>query len=302
MPTLSAYRTQIVGINGNFFTSTVTAGTTNSLIDTAYLLSNTMSLGAYDDWYIFRPFTTLATDKMRLLSSYDPMTGTLVPDAIWVNPPTLGEVYELHGFVAPFAPNVLKQGMTYLINEALKRCFVTLETTLTPTALATRHQITTAAPWVDAEWKVRQVGVLSSGQDRTQINPYQSYPIRGYVTNEGRGTFYINHPGYSFNTTDTIYLWTVASGYSQCSQASFPSGTQSGLSADTDSSVCPIEWVAEATLVEAYRRVGNSIDHASAQRIQQDRAEAAANFTKLTRQNFQMPQLIFQPLVPMGPR
>lgn len=287
---------------GSFLASHASAGTTTSLAG-AYadgLLSSTASADLYDDWYLFRPSVgsngfTAIDDRVRRVASYEPGTGTLTPDAAWLvapSAPTIfaaGEAFELHGLIEPYV------AMASCINEGLKRCFLTKETTLTPVALAQRHSLATAA-WIDEPWKVRSVGFLSSGQVRAQVNPY-AQTVRGYVSNEG-GTFYLNHPGYTFNTTDTLYVWTVARHYDVCLTGSTP---QTGLILETDTATAPLDWVARAALIEAFERFSTLLDPSSNQRLLTNQAQCAAAFSSLRKQNFQLPPLTFEPLVSLGP-
>ncbi len=305
MPTLLQYRQRASTMLGSFVAATASGGTTSSLIaaTTDLLASSVASSGIYEDWYLFRPNAgsngfTARSDRVRRVATYDPSTATFTPDYDWLSAPTAptifaaGEPFELHGFVEPSVD------MASCINEGLKQCYVTVETTLTPTPLATRHSLA-AATWIDEPWKVRAVGLLTQAEDRDKVNPYQRV-IRGSVTDES-GIFYLNHPGYTFNATDTLYVWTVARAYDRCAQSSANYGSQTGLLLDSDKAPATLDWVAQAALIEAYRRFSGILDRVSNQRMGGDRLEAASSFTLLTRQNFRLPLLTFRPITPLGP-
>ncbi len=240
----------------------------------------------YTDWMIYRGSAALAGDKLRWVATYDPLVGTVAPDRDWTNQPSVGEAVELHGFVEPATE------ATDIINVALKRIYVLKETTLTPVALQQRHSLASLT-WIDEAWKVRAVGVLSASQLRLQWDPYISQPIRGKVVNDG-GTFYLDHPGFSFLATDTLYLETISNAY-------LTSSTGGGLSAETDTSSPPVELVTAAALIEFFVRHANIVDRATNQRMAMDQSQLAARFTSLRSHFFVLPRLRLQPLTRLGP-
>ncbi len=295
MPTLTEFRRDVARSFGGYVQSTATSGCTTVLLNdtSATLYSSIASAQLYEDWWIFRPAAVLAADKVRRVAVYAPTTGAITPDLAWTNAPATSEVYELHGSIEPLTE------MNNLINTALLRCYVVDETTLTPVALQTRHSLVSKA-WVDAEWKVRAVGALTTGLSRELYNPYDMRPVRGTVINDA-GTWYLVHPGFSFQTTDTLYVQTVSDGYHMCAAAAGVYGTQSGLALETD--ICPIAvtWLTPAVLMLFFLRNANVIDRQSNQRLGTDQAQVAAVFTSETRKYFQLPTLRYTPLYALGP-
>ncbi len=283
---MTLYRQDLSKSLGEYALLSPTAGSTTLLTDTVHLKSSIQSVMRYTDWMIFRPSAALAGDKLRWVATYDPLVGTVAPDRDWTNQPIVGEAVELHGLLEPFneAPD--------LINVALKRCFITQETTLTPVALQTRHSLV-SIPWIDEAWKVRSVGVLSTGQNRLQIDPYLNRPVRGQVINDG-GTWYLDHSGFTFMATDTLYLQTISNAY-------FTSSTGAGLVAEADTSSVPVDWLTAGALIEFFIRRANILDRTSNQRMAMDQSQAAARFTSLSQKNFQLPPLRFQPMYGLGP-
>ncbi len=296
MPTLTLYRQDVSRALGDYQQGTALAGSTTVLLNdtTATLRSSIASAKLYEDWWIFRPTAALAADKVRRVAVYDPIAGTLTPDLAWTNAPAAAEVYELHGTIEPLTD------MANLINTALLRCYVEQETTLTPVVLQSRHSLATKT-WIDAEWKVRAVGVLGPNLSRELHNPYLERPVRGTVVNDG-GTWYLVHPGYSFQTTDTLYVQTISDGWHQCAATGGAYGTQSGLSLETDISPIAVTWLTPAVLMEFYIRTANIIDRQSNQRLGVDQSQIAARFTSERVKYFTLPTLRFLPLYPLGPR
>lgn len=78
-------------------------------------------------------------------------------------------------------------------------------------------------------------------------------------------------------------------------------GSQSGLTLDTDTCPADTRWVAWATIVEAWRSYAQVLETSAKGRLNANRGEAAAMFTRLTRENFVRPELQFRPLRMGGP-
>lgn len=251
MPTLTLYRQQSAREAGRYYsdTSNAEAMTTLTLIDTA--LKSSLSIN--DQWVDYQLYIpgAAAADKKRVVETYTPSTGTLTVDLAWsaVTVPGAaagGVAYELHGM---FDVDELHAH----INDGLKRCFLVVEITITPTANATRHDITTANTWLTKlEW-VRQVGWLLSNEVRAETDPYQNRRVAGFAEKIG-GTVYLNHAGRSFASNETIYVKCIKPAYYHCKASAGAFGDQSGLSLETDEAVPSVEWVAAAALMQAARR------------------------------------------------
>jgi hypothetical protein len=301
LTTLLTYRQRLATELGAFWASTATSGSSASALeDTAFPIKSTIAQDdLYADYYLLRPSAANAADRVRVVKTYDPANGKLNTDLPWSAVPYaggVGEPYELHGVLEPgtVLPN--------LINEGLKRCMVVVEVTLSPVNGAMRTPLGTAisATLLDPRW-VRQVGWLGPGDSREQFDPY-ARAVRGSCTSDdGGATYYINHPGRTFNTTDVIYVRLIKRAYDQCATAAGAYGTQAGLALDTDK--CPVQpdWVAAAALVTAWSRYGHVLDAQGNQRVRVDQASAASWFSQLTKTYFSLPDLTFQTKVAWGP-
>ncbi len=244
------------------------------------------------DAWVFRPAAALAADKVRIVDTYTPATGTFTVDHTYTNVPIAGEVYEIHTVIEPLT------AMTNLINEGLKRCMLETEIASAPTVLDTVHSLTTVAPWLEKKSWVRSVGYLGVSDVRAQIDPY-SRLVRGEAY-EADGVVYINHPGRTFLATDVIYVKAMKPAYNACTSTG---GTaQSGLVLETDKVPANLEWAGWATVVEAWRRYGQILETGAKSRMMPTRAEAAAMFTDKTKDNCRWPLLTFRPLLWGGPR
>lgn len=229
MPTLTAYRQKLAQEIGEYWgsTSAASSGVAN-LIDLKWPIhSSVASPQTYDVWYILRPNAVSSNDLVRTVQAYTGSQGSLQPDTAWTNAP-ISESYELHGLLEPgtVVPRV--------INEALKRCMVIREETIAnPIQQNIRQVYTPTIPLDDVEW-IRQVGVLAQGESRDLVDPY-ARPIRGEVTiDDTTDTIYLNTPGVSFASTDTIYIKRIARAYDCCSPNGSAPWTQAGLALETE--------------------------------------------------------------------
>lgn len=130
-----------------------------------------------------------------------------------------------------------------LLTDTLKRIGTTVEFTVTPVTDAQRHSLTSAASWLTQPQWVREVGFLGTGEVRAEVNPYGGRTLRG-ETERLTDTVYLTHPGQTFTSTDTtLYVKAWRPYYTLCKPSAGAYGDQSGLSADTDEAIPPVEWV-----------------------------------------------------------
>jgi hypothetical protein len=263
-------------------------------VDDNWPVRTTMDVSSlYVDQYLFRPDAVVAADKERLVKQYDPATGTIFPDKTYANAPG-GEAYELHGLVQP-------SRLHTLINDALKNLFVVAEFSFVPAANdLRRYDLTTVtAPWLtDRKW-VRQVGYLTTGDNREENDPYRNY-VRGKTTQVGQ-TVYLE-PTRSFQTTETIYVLALKPAYYHCGGAGFAFGQRTGLTLETDIAPVDEEWLAAGTLVEAWRQMSQLLDEAANRNLVRNRADAWAWFEMERRENLVIPELTLTPAYSWGPR
>lgn len=297
MPTLRTYRRRVAYELGPFFHSTVTGGTTSTLVDSKWpLYSTIVQTETYQDWWVYRPDAATSTDKERTVKTYAPLTGTLNVDHAYTVAPASGEVYELH-------PTVQPSKINENINQGLKRLLIPIEFTFTPTDDAIRHSLATPASWLtNTEW-VRQLGYLTTtevAEGRGENDPYIR-GLRGEVTSDG-ATVYIEHRGHTFDGTETVYVRAMKPAYNQCRVSAGTWGAQSGLTLETDEAVPTEEWVASAALVEIWRTLSQVLEAASNSKLLLNRQECAQWLSAETVKNYKEWPKTFRRLVAFGPR
>lgn len=249
----------------------------------------------YVDHYLYRPNARVPTDAVRVVKTYNPAQGQLTVDNFWSFPVDPAEPYELHAVIEPTAVHGL-------INDALKRTFLTVEFTVTPQDNATRENITAVAPWLTGRHWIREVGYLTNSESRELVDPFWR-KVRGREYLDGNSV-YIWHPSMRLDTNNcTIYVRAIKPAYYHILPSGGSTwGSQSGLSAEGDQAVPLEDWVAAATLVEAWRRYGHLIEPLANQRLIRDRQEAAQWFSELTARYFNPPPLEFRDIETWGPR
>lgn len=301
MPTLTQYRQQAAKELGRYAEGTaVTTSSTTTLVDTNWPIKSTLNQDdLYSDYFLYRPNAVVEADKVRIVATYTPASGFLVADRPWDIAPYgggVGEAYELHGIIEPHTD--LKE----MLNEALKRCYIMVEVTLTPITDQIRHSLSTVAPWfTDPLWLIN-TGVMQLSDDRDEVDPY-SATIRGEVVQDG-ATYYFVHRGRSFNpSTELVYLQMLKPAYYHCRPSGGTYGAQSGLSLESDECPVAVNWVAAGTLVEAWRHYSQLLEPSANQKLMRNREEASAWFTRLSNENVRIPTpRIRKPLLMWGPR
>jgi hypothetical protein len=299
MSTLLQFRQYVAHELGGFLASTSgPSSTTVALIDPTWPITSSLSQDDYyTDYYLLRPAAVAAADRLRLVKTYAPATGTLTPDTAWTNAPAASEAYELHGVLNPATD------MLDAINEGLKRCLIRTEIVGSTIAQVSRHSLATIAPWLSDPLWVRQVGWLSANDNRNQVNPYQRL-VRGVAIEDDSTNVSgvaIEHPGYYWNGTELLYVRIVKRSYDHCRAAAGVFGGQSGLTLDTDEAPINLEWLGAAALVEIWRRNSQILETASRVRLVPNLADAAARFSYLTHQNFMPWPLTLTPYEGGGP-
>lgn len=255
MATLTEIRALAAKEAGRFVTGTSTTGGTTTTQITTALISSLSQNDLYADWWLYLP-TASAGDKVRVVTSYTPSTGTLTLDRAYSGATVPNsKLWELHGMVRPFADDLTEtMDWTQLINDGLKRCFVEVEFTHTPVANQTRHDLTTLNTWLTNPMWIREVGSLVSGEARLEVDPYRARRVRGRAQKMSN-IVYIEHPGTTFQSNQTIYVKAIKPAYYHCAASGGAYGSQAtGLALESDIAEPRLEWVAYAALVEFARR------------------------------------------------
>lgn len=285
MPTFEDYRRRIAqDVGGLFHASTVVSGTTATIVDTVFPIKTSLDVAdVYSGKYLLRPDAVLASDRVRFVAEqgYDAVTGTLRPDNEWTNTPTTGEAYELHGIIEPWTT------MLDLVNSALKRCFLVDELDVTPQATYRRHGLTIVAPWLRNPRWVRQVGVIRSGDVRDTFDPFDR-PFRGSVELQGT-VVYLNHPDSEYTSADGLLIRAIKPAYYHCRPTGGIFGAQYGLALNDDEAPSDEEWVAAGALIYFWERYGDVIGGGNEGDVKTSLAKAAAAFTALSMENFELP-------------
>lgn len=304
VPSLTTYRQTVAPIAGPYaaYTSDDVAMTTTTQITTALISSLAIDDSLTDYWH-FIPGATLAADKLRTVSTYAPGTGTLTVDRAWSAVAIPRNVaFELHGIVAPVAgPGINWQN---LINEALKRCMVVVEFTVTPTANANRHDLTTGQSWLtDPNW-VRQVGWLTTSEARAEVDPYDGRQVNGFPEKLSSDV-YLVHKSRTFVSTEVIYVKAIKPAYDHCrASGSGAYGDQSGITAEAHQAEPNDLWVAYGALValcERFRGMDQATIPEKLRPLIARQTEWAAAFSDLTRKNFQLPPRTLRNVRRWGP-
>ena len=237
---------------GRFVTGTnnSSGGTTTTAVDTQLVSSLSIS-DWYVDWHYIIPAASAADDRVsRLVTTFAPSTGTITVDRAWsASSIADSAVYEMHGYLEPWTD------LPLCINDALSRLYTVVELTVTPTANAIRHDLTTSNTWLTDPKYVRQVGYLVTGETRANVDPFARRRVYGY-TSEDSGIVYLNHPTRTFASNETIYLRVLKPAYAHCrtnSAASYGSVT-TGLSAEANETAIEKEVVGAGAIVCALNR------------------------------------------------
>jgi hypothetical protein len=268
----------------------------------------------YVDRPLYRPNAVRDYDHHRYVQSYEPTTGTLNIDLPWELPPFPPDVGSTYGFLEGFTYGdwEIPPGYTYgdlegmgadgpgevfeilgpfdvptmhrLINDGLKKCWITVDVPAQPTQGATYHDLTASIPWLQDPGHIRAVGYLAESEDRNSTDPYMRV-VRGQVVRDG-GRLYLDTGTRSFNDTDVLYLKCYKQAYYHCAPNGGQFGDQEGLSAEDDS--CPVdpEYVASAALLIGWSRYGHLLELNANQRLLRDQAATLTWFNDQARKHF----------------
>jgi len=285
----------------------------------------------YVDRPIYRPNAVKDYDHHRYVQAYDPVTGTLTVDLEWELPPFPPDVGSTYGFLEGFTYGdwEIPPGYTYgdlegvgadgpgevfeilgpfdvptmhrLINDGLRKCWLTVDIPAQPTQGATYHDLTTSLPWLQDPDHIRQVGYLAAGEDRNTTDPFLRI-VRGQVVRDG-GRLYLDTGTRSFNDTDVLYLRCYKQAYFHCAPNGGQFGDQEGLAAEDDS--CPVdaEYCAAAALLIGWSRYGHLLELNANQRLLRDQATTLQWFNDQARKHFTavQPTLTFNKQRVWGP-
>ncbi|HYW86616.1 MAG TPA: hypothetical protein VFB50_02520 [Chloroflexota bacterium] len=341
MPSLTEYRHSLALESGPYvgpeqYTIRATAGSTVAKLvcDVYPIQSGIAQNDLLTERPLYRPYAGQASDRHRVVQTYDPPTGTITPDLPWtvsplsppgsttyaaleahpyrdletftyecldgtgVDCPGGGGIGELFEILGPWDVPTMHR----IINDALKQCWLVVDVVCTAIPGVSRHDLRTVCPWLQDPNHVRQAGVLSAGIDPWVQDPFAAI-VYGQVERDG-GTMLFNTNGRTFADGDQIWLRCYKRAYDHCRVAGGTYGEQSGLALETDEAPVNREWLTSAALIIGWRRFGHVLEPAANQRLIRDQATAAAWFNDQTHQHFTAvaPQITFRKARTFGPR
>jgi hypothetical protein len=337
MPSLAEYRRNLAVESGPYvgpesYDVRATSGSdTTRLVCSNYpIMSSIGQSDLYRERPLYRPSAVWEQDKHRYIDSYDPPTGTLTPDLPWTNPPITTMGATTYGELEAFTYGDLEDlRLTYenlegtgisgigerfeilgpwdaptmhqLINDGLKQCWLVVDVPCLPVAETSRFDLGVVAPWLQDPNHVRQAGLLTVGEDPSQVDPFQR-TVYGSVERDG-GTLVFNSHYRTFNADDVLYLRCYKRAYDHCRVAGGAFGEQSGLLLETDEAPIERDWAVSSALLVGWRRFGHLLEVAANQRLVRDQAQAAAWFNDRTHQHFSAvaPTLTFRRARRFGP-
>lgn len=291
--TLRTIRRAVAPRIGAFLAHTATGGTVSSMTDSRHPIKSTnLQEDLFSGKWLLRPDAGV-NDKVRIVSEngYNPSTGVIQPDLDWEAPPTVGEVYELHGSLEPWTE------MNEVINTALLRCYVISEIAVDSAFGATRHGLNIAAPWLQASNHIRQFGYLHLGESRNEHNPYRRTIHAEPVDDEGK--VYIDHFPHTFDHGEVLFVKAIKAAYFACridDEGVF--GEREGLASDFHEAPVALEWIVAATLVEYWDRYAAQLPEEDRQaRAAENRLiRASAAYDTLTAKYLRLPPINYRQL------
>jgi hypothetical protein len=254
---------------GRFYMATAPASgnSASSIVFTATgALGSTLSQNALvDGYYLYLP-AAAANDKVRVVASYTASSGTVVPDRAWSGATVPDEkVVELHGLCWPYSDDLTTYSWTDAINDCLKRIWLTVEFTITPTAGAIRHSLASQT-WLRSFDQVLDVGILQTSETRANVDPYRHHHLDAEGERDG-ATLYLNHSPRTFATNERIYVRAAKRAYDHCRASGGSFGSQSGLVLETDEAPVCTDAVTWGSLVEIARNTRNELSDAAGDHI-----------------------------------
>jgi len=340
MPSLAEYRRNLAVESGPYvgpesYDVRATSGTdVNKLVCDVYpIQSGIAQSDLYRDRPLYRPYAIQPTDRHRVIQTYTPNTGTITPDLPWtisaLSPPsaTTYQYLEAHiyldfevlsyeciegtGVDCPGGPGIGERfeilgpwdapTMHQLINDGLKQCWLVVDVVCTAVEGVSRHDLRNVTPWLQNPNHIRQAGVLPTGTDPWQQDPFANI-VYGEVERDG-GTYLFNTGGRTFNAGDQIWLRCYKRAYDHCRVAGGTYGDQSGLNWETDEAPVGRDWATSSALLVGWRRFGHLLEPMANQRLIRDQAAASTWFSDRTSEYFTAvaPQLTLRRACRFGP-
>ena len=258
---------------GPFFDLQATGGAPDSV--TAPAVASTLPQGGYEDLYLLRRQATQAADRVAQVARTDPPTGQLFVDRRYADSvPPAGERVELHHL----PPETLRRAVRLGLRRTWLREGVPLADD--PAAGAGAAPVVPPTGAVDLTaltgWLTLPEQVLSVTDDRALA------PEAGWDAVMAGGRTYLVLRGGAPNTNaDGTARFTV---WARRQQFAFVNGAfaPDGPTADDDRLAGPLELLAAAGHIEAWRIARDKLEAAAAEGRMPSQPEAAQEFTRMT--------------------
>lgn len=296
MPTSGAYRRFAAQELGPYYeyASGAADGVSTTTVTVGRLASSASVSDLLTDMGVIIGTATTTDQDERYVTTVSAAGVVTVDRALTLSSVWNSKTIEFHGVVKILAE------WYRLTNDALKRIGTMSEITVTPTADATRHSLSSTTWLTEPQW-VREVGVLYSGESREQVDPYEGRVVRGQPERLNE-VLYLNHPGRTFTATDTIYARVWRPYYTLCRASGGTFGeAKTGVSTETMEAIPPIEWVGYEMLCCYAERVLGDL-RGDERKLMEDRQQrwAAKATEQMTQSGGETAPRTFRPYVMRG--
>jgi hypothetical protein len=296
MHTLQDYRMAAgAKLGGADLATNTTLSASANLITAPWPFKSLSNTGTRLEGYFVRRRATGETRTVLTPGGYTPASGTIEVDNAFQSALQPGEVFEFHPI---FDPDVIDR----LVNEVLGLIFLTDEVVVPGLDSVGRYSLTAAAPWLQNEESVRSASWLGPGETRdSYLDLYETRPLRGSVRKIGTTIWFSS----TYQSQDVdLYFLCVRRHSTYCRQTALGVyGEVTGLVDDDDEATADPEWVATGVVMLAWQEFADVLEQSTASKTTGNATEAAAKFTSLSLDNFQMPTKTLRPLPrSWGPR
>jgi hypothetical protein len=243
---------------GPFFAVRASSGAPDAVV--VPTLRSSLPVGGYEDLYLLRRQAIQPDDRVVQVVAFDAPTGTLQVDRSYRDsvPPT-GEDVELHHL----PPDALRRA----VRLGLARTWLRDELALTGSSGA-GVDLTALAPWLRLPEQVLEVVV---SQTLVPVADWDAVMRAGHVWLVVRGST-------APSSGAPLAVWA------RRAQADYVNGTYvpGGPTADADELLGPLDLLAAAGHIEAWRVDRDKLEAASAEQRMPTQKETAADFTRIS--------------------
>lgn len=222
------------------------------------LVTNLWLLRRGNVWNTPDPITLDVADRQRVVSTYEPATGRVLPERPWSTIPAPGEICEFHHL----NPD---QELRVAVQAGLRRCFLPDTLYAQPTALWGGIDLTAQYPWLTDTWQLRAVRY-------GWLQPYQRAPWDSHV--QAGHLILTGTYGWYLPMAVWIDVWRPA--WSRVNGED----SDTGPTNDDDVLDVNLDYAASAGHIEAWHLFPAKLEAAAAGGLQATQAQAATEFTR----------------------